>query len=131
MTQASVLNENRKLSGQTRMSLPARQNTPTPTPDQNDDRTQSAPAVLENNGGTIPPLPTPDTIPKHLRDRFHYTPGLAAFLNRILHLSVISRSSPEELANEFFDKYSKALQNGEKYPALKSYSLMLNASFSS
>jgi hypothetical protein len=49
------------------MSLPARQNTP--APDQNDDRTQSAPAVLENNGGTIPPLPTPDTIPKHLRDR--------------------------------------------------------------
>jgi hypothetical protein len=114
------------------MSLPAKINTrSTPTPDQNRVSVQSAPAVIENTRDHIQSLPTPDTLPKKLRERFYYTPGLSSFLNRILHLSVISGTSPEDTANEFFNKYSNAIEDGVKYPALKAYSNMITASFSS
>lgn len=114
------------------MSLPERANVrSTPAPNQNVTSIQSAPGRIEKIDDDLKPLPTPNSLPKHLRERFYYTPGLSSFLNRILHLSVISRSSPEDLANEFFDRYSKSLEKGYKYPALKAYSAMINASFSS
>jgi len=114
------------------MSLPVKPSKrPTPAPDQNKASVQSAPAVLENIDDSLPALPTPDMLPKKLRDRFHYTPGLSSFLNRILHLSVISGLSPEDTANEFFGRYTKAVEDGVKYPALKAYSNMITASFSS
>lgn len=114
------------------MSLPVKpRSLPTPTPDQNKTSVQSAPAVLENTDNIIHSVPTPDSISKKLRDRFHYTPGLSSFLNRILHLSVISGSSPEDTANEFFNRYSKAVEDGIKYPALKAYSNMITVSLSS
>jgi len=114
------------------MSLPVRpKSLPTPTPDQNRASVLSAPAVLENTDSTLQSIPTPDSLPKKLRDRFHYTPGLSSFLNRILHLSVISGLSPEDTANEFFGRYTKAVEDGIKYPALKAYSNMITASLSS
>ena len=117
------------------MSLPVKPNrtrtlTP-PTPPNANTSVQSAPAVLEDNRSTLQPLPTPDSLPKKIRERFYYTPGLSSFLNRMLHLSVISGTSPEDTANEFFGKYSKAIEDGVKYPALKAYSSMITASFSS
>lgn len=116
------------------MSLPVKPVSlpiPTPAPDQNKTTVQSAPAILQNIGDTIQPVPTPDMLPKKLRDRFHYTPGLSSFLNRILHLSVISGLSPEDTASEFFGRYTKAVEDGVKYPALKAYSNMITASLSS
>lgn len=114
------------------MSLPIKsKSSSTPAPDQKSRSIQSAPPVLQNVEDILHSVPTPDTLPKKLRNRFHYTPGLSSFLNRILHLSVISGSSPEDTANEFFNRYSKAVEDGIKYPALKAYSTMITASLSS
>lgn len=98
------------------MSLPA------PTRDVSpDDKQHSAPAILMNRETTTNRKPTPDMLPSKLRERFTYTPGLYAFMNRILNLSVISQKSPEELAQSFFDRYDSIVQKGLKYPALRAF----------
>jgi hypothetical protein len=117
MTQASVLNENRKLLGQTRMSLPV----PTQLSlNEQEQKPESAPAILVNTKATIS-RPTPNTLPKKLRERFEYTPGLHAFLDRILDLSVISKQSSEEIANQFLMTYDSLVAKGEVYSAIRAY----------
>ena len=99
------------------MSLPPPKQTPT-------NNVQSAPAVLINHKTTGHTKPTPDMLPSQIRERFEYTPGLYAFLNRVLNLSVISKQSPENLAEQFFNNYDNLVQKGDKYPALRSYRMI-------
>jgi hypothetical protein len=92
------------------------------------DTPQSAPAVLQNRETTAHIKPTPMMLPKHLRERFEYTPGLYAFMSRILDLSVISQQSPEDIANDFFDHYDGIVKRGEKYPALRAFNEIIVSS---
>ena len=106
------------------LPIPARK-----TPLENKGNTpQSAPAVLQNRETTTHIKPTPTMLPKHLRERFEYTPGLYAFIFRILDLSVISQKSPQDIANDFFNHYDEIVKRGEKYPALRAFNEIIVSS---
>lgn len=62
---------------------------------------------------------TPMTLPEYYRRKFIYTPGLFAFLDIVMNMSVITRTNPEELAKSFFDEYDIQIKKGEYYPALQ------------
>ena len=81
----------------------------------------SAPAVMKGNRKTPDSVivkPTRDMLRQDQLERFKITPGLAPYLNVVLHLSTIRRESPYVTGDIFLKYYENGLQRGERLPAL-------------
>jgi len=81
----------------------------------------SAPAVMKGKRKapeTNITKPTRDMLRQDQRERFTLTPGLAPYMNVVLHLSTLRRESPYVTGDIFLKHYENGIQRGERLPAL-------------